>query len=254
MTHAGEATKTVLVVEDDAATRELVSITLELEGYEVVTATSVLEASTVLGTVRPELIVLDLILPGGSGLGLLDELRSSVSPAADTPVLILSGLDTPETKIRSFRMGADQYLVKPFEPKELLARVAAILRRSTKAAASSDVIDMGDLKLDLAAREVWHEGEFVETTAKGFDLIAFFASNPGRVYSRHQLLRAVWNSSSEWQGEATVTEHVRRLRAKLGERWIQTARGVGYRFERRRSRVDLTEPATVERRRDTSAV
>ena len=142
--------------------------------------------------------------------------------------------------------------MKPFSPRELAARITAVLRRTNGAAAASSVIEHKHLRIDLASREVWVRDVLVETTAKEFDLLAFLAAAPGRVFTRHQLLREVWHSSAEWQQEGTVTEHIRRLRQKIEDeadrpQWLQTVRGVGYRFERRHQpRVDLTGvPAAI---------
>jgi len=140
-------------------------------------------------------------------------------------------------------MGADDYIVKPFSRGELSARIETVLRR-TRSSTSPEVksaasgLNFGELKIDLTTREVERSGELIELTAMEFNLLAFLASSPRQVFSRQQLLQNVWSSSSEWQDEATVTEHIRRVRRKIEvdpdhPRWITTVRGVGYRFERR---------------------
>jgi DNA-binding response OmpR family regulator len=224
----------VLVVEDESSVRELISFTLEAEGYEVVVAANAMEAFERLAQDHPDLVVLDLMMPAISGLEVLQHIRDN----GTLPVLIVSALATEDHRVRGLQLGADDYLSKPFSPRELAARVQALLRRANGSAIGLQTITFDGLGINLASREVWVRGARVELTAKEFDLIAFLASNPGRVYTRHQLLREVWNSSSEWQQEGTVTEHIRRIRLKIEDdperpTWVQTVRGVGYRFERR---------------------
>jgi two-component system phosphate regulon response regulator PhoB len=145
-------------------------------------------------------------------------------------------------RIAGLRMGADDYIVKPFSRGELTARIETVLRRTRHGPPKSDVsessLNFGELRIDLTTREVERAGEVIDLTAMEFNLLAFLASSPRQVFSRQQLLQNVWASSSEWQDEATVTEHIRRVRRKIEvdpdhPRWITTVRGVGYRFERR---------------------
>jgi DNA-binding response OmpR family regulator len=230
----------ILVVEDEAEIRELVRFTLEVDGYTVLKASNAMEAFELLEREHPDLVLLDLMMPAISGLEVLQTIRRRDTAL---PVIIVSALGSEDNRVRGLQLGADDYLCKPFSPRELVARVQALLRRAQGPSAAVTTIEYDGLRIDVTAREVWVRGNVVETTAKEFDLLAFLAANPGRVYTRHQLLREVWNSSSEWQQEGTVTEHVRRLRVKVEEdaerpRWLQTVRGVGYRFERRHARRD----------------
>jgi DNA-binding response OmpR family regulator len=236
MTAATPLQATVLVVEDEADIMELVAGTLEVEGYGVLRAANGMEAMERLDKDAPDLVVLDLMMPVISGLEVLQHIRQKGS----TPVILLTALESEDNRVRGLQLGADDYIVKPFSVRELAARVGALLRRSNMSAASGAAasLEYPGLKIDLAGREVWVRGEFVETTAKEFDLLAFLAASPGKVFTRHQLLKEVWQSSSEWQQEGTVTEHIRRLRLKVEEdaerpKWLLTVRGVGYRFERR---------------------
>ena len=229
----------ILVVEDEAEIRELVRFTLEVDGFTVFRAANAMEAFDLLERERPDLVLLDLMMPAISGLEVLQTIRSR---NATLPVIILSALGSEDNRVRGLQLGADDYMCKPFSPRELVARVQALLRRTQGPSAAMATIAYDGLRIDVSAREVWVRGQLIETTAKEFDLLAFLAANPGRVYTRHQLLREVWKSSSEWQQEGTVTEHIRRLRVKVEEdaerpRWLQTVRGVGYRFERRHARV-----------------
>ena len=152
------------------------------------------------------------------------------------PVIILSAKINESDRVLGLRLGADDYVVKPFSGPELAARVASVLRRYAHVPTSPSVLAFDDLTVDTTAREVRLFGRLVETTMKEFDLLAFLASSPRQVFSREQLLDHVWGSSSAWQDDGTVTEHIRRIRQKLRataarDRWINTVRGVGYRFE-----------------------
>lgn len=218
----------VLVVDDDGGVRELVRAVLDIEGHRVTCASGVTQARWHLENAKFDLVVTDLRLGDGTGFDLLDDLP-------ETPVIVMSATDASEPRLRAFRMGADDYVTKPFVPAELAARVRAVLRRLPDQL--TELLQFGALGIDLGSRVVTlHEVE-VDLTAMEFDLLAFLGSNPGRVFTRHQLLAAVWHTSSAWQQEATVTEHVRRLRLKLrnpaGHDWLQTVRSVGYRFDRR---------------------
>jgi two-component system, OmpR family, phosphate regulon response regulator PhoB len=231
----------VLVVDDDADLRSVAVFALEAEGLGVFEAGSGMEAFEILANDSFDLVILDVMMPAISGLEVLQDLRNRNPTAA---VMILSGLGSEENRVRGLQLGADDYVTKPYSTRELVARAQALLRR-TAALASLRTIELDGFVVDLDAREVWIRGAFVETTAKEFDLLAFLAAHPGRVYTRQQLLREVWQSSSEWQQDGTVTEHIRRLRLKIEEnpvvpRWLHTIRGVGYRFERRAEARPIT--------------
>jgi two-component system, OmpR family, phosphate regulon response regulator PhoB len=226
-----QATATILVVDDDEDVRALLVRALGADGFRVEAAADGAEARRSLASVAPDLVVLDLTLPSEDGLDILTELRAT----SDVPVILLSGRGAENDRILGLKLGADDYLVKPFSPGELAARIATVLRRSRQAPHSS-TLDFGDLRIDLTTREVTVRGELVPMTAKEFDLLAYLASSPRQVFGREQLLQHVWASSSDWQDSATVTEHVRRVRRKIeadpdNPRWVATIRGVGYRFE-----------------------
>jgi DNA-binding response OmpR family regulator len=225
------ATATVLVVDDDGDVRTLLSRALGVEGFCVETVGDGAAARRAMATLDPDLVVLDLTLPAEDGLDILTELRET----SDVPVILLTGRGAEDDRILGLKLGADDYLVKPFSPGELAVRIAAVLRRTRQSPRAAS-LDFGDLRLDLTTREVVVRGVAVAMTAKEFDLLAFLASSPRQVFGREQLLQQVWASSSDWQDDATVTEHVRRVRRKIEEnpdhpRWVTTVRGVGYRFE-----------------------
>jgi len=221
----------ILVVDDEPRVREVVATYLLREGWEVATAADGETVRRQLDEFAPELMVLDVMLPGVSGTELLAEIRRR----GDLPVILLTARTDEADRISGLELGADDYVVKPFSPRELVARVRSVMRRSTpKPNASS--LQFDDITIDLQRRAVAVEGAPVEVTAREFDLLAFLATNAPQVFTRAELLQKVWNSSTEWQDPATVTVHVRRLRQKIEvdpqhPRWLTTVWGVGYRFE-----------------------
>jgi two-component system phosphate regulon response regulator PhoB len=228
-------TTTVLVVDDDERVRTLVTWQLEADGFAVAAAADGAAALDRIGRERPDLVVLDLSLPGVGGLDVLRRVRGdeSVTGGAAMPVIVLSGRSGETDRIVGLDLGADDYLVKPFSPSELVARVRSVLRRSAPPRPDPGDGPARGLRVDDASREVTVDGAPVELTAREFDLLAFLARHPRQVFSRVQLLEQVWDGAPDWRSEATVTEHVHRLRQKLpgGTRFLRTVRGVGYRLE-----------------------
>ncbi len=219
----------VLVIEDEREIRDLIRYNLERSGYRVAAAADGEDGLKRLFASRPDALVLDLMLPGRSGLEVLKEVRAEAA-TRDLPVLVLTARSTEMDKLVGFEYGADDYLTKPFSPRELVARVKSLLRRARPAAAAG-VLQLGELRVDALAHEARFKGKVVPLTRREFDLLAFLAQHPGRVLSREELLRKVWGY--DYVGESrTVDVHVRRLRAKLGERHrvIETVTGVGYKL------------------------
>jgi len=236
MNTAAGGPRTVLVVDDEPMLRKLLSRLLRMEGYEVIEAADGQVALDMVAAHQPDLVLLDVMLPARDGLEVLGDLRQR----SDVPVILVSALGEEADRVLGLKMGADDYVVKPFSAAELSARIESVLRRSQLPATSQgsgpNRIIFDEIVIDLGTREVTVDGERPEMTAKEFDLLAFLAGSPRQVFSRDQLLDQVWGSSSAWQSDATVTEHVRRLRRKIEQdpdnpRWITTVRGVGYRFE-----------------------
>lgn len=221
----------ILVVEDDATYQRYLVSLLEREGHRV---TAVFEAEEALRTLdrdRPDLIVVDIELPGMSGLELLNRVKTTAS----VPVMIVSGHDGEPDRVIGLDLGAEDYIVKPFLPREFAARVRSALRRTTVDAPGGRVVRYGDLEIRAGSREVTLAGKPVSLTRREFDLLLYLASRPGEVVDRQKLLQEVWGSSEEWQDSATVTEHVRRIRHKIeadpaNPRWIRAVRNVGYSF------------------------
>jgi DNA-binding response OmpR family regulator len=225
----------ILVVDDDEQLRALLVLVLEGEGYPVSVAG---DAESAIAEVRSEatdLVVLDISLGADDGRMVLSRIRE----LGELPVILISGKGDTADRVLGLRLGADDFLPKPFSPVELVARVETVLRRvgrSRPADPPPAAVVTEGLHLDERTREVTVDGSPVELTAKEFDLLAFLVRSPRQVFSRGQLLEHVWSSRSDWQDEATVTEHVRRVRHKVEKdpehpKWITTVRGVGYRFE-----------------------
>ncbi len=224
----------ILVVDDEPTVREVVAGYLRRDGHEVAEAGDGHTALELLEARPPDLVVLDMMLPGVDGLAILRRVRS----ASSIPVIMLTARAEEADRVAGLELGADDYVVKPFSPRELAARVNSVLRR-TKSARDEEGplrLEFDGLEIDPLSREVRLHGDLVEFTPKEFDVLAFLASAPRQVFSRAQLLESVWQSSPEWQDPATVTVHVRRIRNKIeadveNPRWISTIWGVGYRFE-----------------------
>lgn len=220
----------VLVVDDLDDARELARRALEQEGLRVSEAADGAAALTALAEDAPDLVLLDLSMPGMGGLELLTQLRRTSA----LPVIVLSGRQDETDRVLALELGADDYVVKPFLVRELPARIRSVLRRCRPT--TTPRLRFEHLEIALLERKVVVRGAEVELTAKEFDLLAKLASEPGRVFSRSDLLTEVWESSKDWQDPATVTEHVRRIRRKIEQdperpRWLQTVRNVGYRFQ-----------------------
>ena len=221
----------VLVVEDDEGIRTLLLRMLELEGLEVTAVGTAAEARVAVEESAPVVALLDLQLPDVDGLTLLEELRRA---RPSMGCIVVSGRAEEASRVLGLRLGADDYVVKPFSSAELIARIESVVRRTHRPAPTSKVLQRGHLSIDLDTHEVRVGGEVVAMTAKEYALLVFLATSPRQVFTREQLLEQVWSSSTAWQDTATVTEHVRRLRRKLeadGDKpLIETVRGVGYRF------------------------
>jgi len=234
MTMAGPLRKAekILVVDDEVTIREVIRRYLERDGFEVMEAADGDAALDVVEEMEPDLVVLDLMLPGLDGLSLTRRLREYSA----VPVIMLTAKGAVEDRIQGLELGADDYVVKPFDPKELASRVRAVLRRSKDdAPLPGQLLELGGINLDPNARTVTVRHEPVSLTAKEFDLLWFFMRHPRQVFSRAQVLDHVWGY--DFYGDpSTVTVHIRRLREKIERdpsrpELLQTVWGVGYKFE-----------------------
>ena len=230
------AAQKILVVEDEPDIRKLVQYNLAQERFNVLEAADGEQALKLLQHERPNLVILDLMLPGLSGMELCKLLKQR-SETAKLPILMLTAKAGEADRIVGLEMGADDYLAKPFSPREMVARVRAILRRSeSKPATEIDpAYDKGSLKIDFSTYEVFVGGKPVKLTLKEFELLRFLVQNPSRVLNRDQLLDRVWGGET-FVTPRTVDVHIRRLRKAVETddrkpKWILTVRGVGYKFD-----------------------
>ena len=225
--------QSILIVDDEETIREVVRRYLEREGYSVKEAADGFEALDLIRSSSPDLIILDLMLPGIDGLSLTQHIRQD----RQIPILMLTAKGEANDRIRGLDLGADDYMAKPFSPQEVVSRVRAILRRTDKETevGIGKKLIFGNLAIDPVSRMVSLEGDKVTLTAKEFDLIYFFASNPRQVFSRLQLLEHVWGDEL-YTDPSTVTVHIRRLREKIESdpsqpKYLLTVWGIGYKFE-----------------------
>jgi DNA-binding response OmpR family regulator len=222
---------TVLVVDDEPIVLDVVARYLERDGHRVLTADTGDEARLAIEREAPDLVLLDVMLPGATdGLALCRWIRS----ASDLPVILVTARGDEADRIVGLELGADDYVTKPFSPRELATRVKTVLRRARRSELPRTSVSVGPLAIDATTREARIAGKIVQLTAREFDLLWFLASNANRVFSRDQLMNRVWGYSSALD-TGTVTVHVRRLREKLERdasqpRLIETVWGVGYRL------------------------
>jgi len=222
-----QPSETILVVEDDQALRDGLVMNLRLEGYEVLAASDGNEGVRMAFEERPDLIVLDIMMPGLTGLDILEELREQ---GEQVPILILSARDKTLDKVEGLRLGADDYLSKPFDLPELLARIEVMLRRQREAQASLPDLEFGDVMIHQSTRRVSVGSENVDLSAKEFEILCLLANSPGQVFTRGAILQRVWGWGYEGT-ERTVDNFVANLRKKLPRRdLIKTVPREGYRF------------------------
>jgi DNA-binding response OmpR family regulator len=232
MTSRSASSSSVLVVDDEPTIREILARYLERAGYRTSLAADGPQAVAMSAEVAPDLVVLDIMLPGFDGLEVLRRLQDRPPPRP--AVILLTAKGEESDRIVGLRRGADDYMAKPFSPRELVARVQAVLRRTSTEPESREALRFEGLEIDPAARSVAVAGEPIALSQREFDLLAFLAANPGQAFSRDQLMELVWQCPY-YNDSSTVTVHIRRLRAKIerrpdSPRFIQTVWGVGYRF------------------------
>ncbi len=235
--------KKIMVVDDEASIRQILSTRLSMSGYEVITAADGEEALNTFRQAEPDLLVLDVMMPKLDGYGVCQKLRTS----SDVPIIMLTALGDVTDRITGLEMGADDYVVKPFSPKELEARICSVLRRVNKSSAfgirKSGVIQVENISVDTFKRQVKKGSQRIPLTGMEFNLLELLVSRSGEVFSRSEILQQVWGYTSDWQVDSRVVDvHISRLRAKLEDepmnpKLILTARGTGYVFQR------IIEPA-----------
>lgn len=219
----------ILVVDDDKHISEVVKLYLEKEGYDVYVAQDGLEAVNMFKAVQPKLVVLDIMLPGIDGMQVCNEIRR----IDNTPIIMLSAKGEVFDKVLLLELGADDYMVKPFEPKELIARIKAVLRRTVQREEVGQLVEYKDLTINITDYTVTYKGNKIEMPPKEIELIYYLASHPQKVFTRQQLLEQVWGF--EYYGDSrTVDVHIKRIREKIGQSdfWnIKTVWSIGYKFE-----------------------
>lgn len=222
--------KTVLIVDDEAPIREMLSVALHMAGYQCLEAANAQTAHTLIVDHQPDIVLLDWMMPEVSGIELARRLKRDPI-TADIPLIMLTARGEEDNKIQGLEAGADDYITKPFSPRELVARLKAVLRR-TATAGIDEAIEVQGLRLDPASQRVSSDGTPLEMGPTEFRLLQFFMAHPERAYTRGQLLDQVWGGNV-YVEERTVDVHIRRLRLTLGEKHrhlVQTVRGTGYRF------------------------
>jgi two-component system phosphate regulon response regulator PhoB len=234
----------ILIVDDEAAIREMIAIALELAGFQCLQAEDALAAHHLIVDERPSLILLDWMLPGLSGIELARRLKRDES-TREIPVIMLTARGEEDNKIQGLDAGADDYITKPFSTRELISRIRAVLRRTSSLSAEK-ALEAGGLRLDPVSQRVTADDNVVEMGPTEYRMLAFFMSHPERAYSRTQLLDQVWGGNV-YVEDRTIDVHIRRLRKALEawgyDRFIQTVRGTGYRFS---TRVDDSREAAAE--------
>jgi two-component system phosphate regulon response regulator PhoB len=225
--------KTVLIVDDEAAIREMLAVALDMADFDYLEAANALDAHSLAIDKRPDLILLDWMLPGTSGIELARRLKKE-EVTADIPIIMLTARVEEDNKVQGLEVGADDYITKPFSPRELIARMNAVLRRATPSGIDTPV-EVNGLVLDPAGHRVTTDDGTLPMGPAEYRLLQFFMTHQERVYTRSQLLDKVWGGNV-YVEERTVDVHVRRLRKALGAKYdylIQTVRGAGYRFSRK---------------------
>ncbi len=222
--------KTVLIVDDEAPIREMIAVALEMADYQVLEADSAQAAHAMIVDHQPDLVLLDWMMPGTSGIELARRLKRETT-TAELPIIMLTAKGEEDNKIQGLEAGADDYITKPFSPRELVARLKAVLRRATPQGVE-EAVEVDGLLLDPVSHRVSANGRAVEMGPTEYRLLQFFMTHQERAYTRSQLLDQVWGGNV-YVEERTVDVHIRRLRKALGERHqhlVQTVRGTGYRF------------------------
>jgi len=222
--------KTVLIVDDEAAIREMLSVALHMAGYQCLEAQDAQTAHALIVDHQPDIILLDWMMPGVSGIELARRLKRDPT-SADIPIIMLTARSEEDNKIQGLEAGADDYITKPFSPRELVARLKAVLRR-TASAGIDQPIEVEGLRLDPSSQRVSSGDRALDIGPTEFRLLQFFMTHPERAYSRSQLLDQVWGGNVYIE-ERTIDVHIRRLRLALGPKHghlVQTVRGMGYRF------------------------
>lgn len=223
-----EKTTKILIVDDESDILEFLKYNFEKENFKVFTALNGVEGKKIAIKENPDLIILDIMMPGMDGVELCKDLRE-LPEFENTLIIFLTARGEDYSQITGFEVGADDYITKPVRPRVLIARVNALLKRKTKAKAAENVIDISSITIDRDKREVIVEGKPIHIPKIEFDLLVLLASSPGKIFSRDEIYSKVWGSEV-FVSDRTLDVHVRKLREKIGKEYIKTIKGVGYGF------------------------
>jgi two-component system alkaline phosphatase synthesis response regulator PhoP len=218
----------IVIVDDEKDILEFLKYSFEQEGYNVYTARNGVEGKKLAVKVKPDLIILDIMMPGIDGVELCKELRE-IPDFEDTLIIFLTARGEDYSQIAGFDVGADDYITKPVRPRVLLARVNALFKRKSKARVEENIIDVNSIKINRDRREVILEGESVHIPKIEFDLLVLLASNPGKIFLREEIYSKIWGNEV-FVSDRTLDVHIRKLREKIGKHHIKTIKGVGYGF------------------------
>lgn len=218
---------TILIVDDEKDILEFLSYNLEKEGYLVKTANNGNQALSLASKIKPDLIILDVMMPEMDGMQTCEQIRGT-KELENTLIVFLTARSEEYSELAGFASGADDYITKPIKPKLLISRIKALLKRA-KLQPSSDIIEIGDLKINRVRHELSYFGNKVHLAKKEFKLLYYLMSVPGKVFSREDIIFNVWGDT--FVGDRTIDVHIRKIREKIGENYIKTVKGVGYKFD-----------------------
>jgi two-component system alkaline phosphatase synthesis response regulator PhoP len=219
----------ILIADDEADVLDFISYNFQREGYVTVLAKDGIEAINVARREKPDLLLLDVMMPRLDGFAVAEHIRSS-SDLKNTLIVFLTALTDEDAELKGFSAGADDFITKPIKPRLLLSRVNALLRRRFESNQAGDRMELGGLLIDKERREVKLHQQLIGLARKEFDLLALLCSKPGRVFPRQEILNSIWNEEA-MIGDRTIDVHIRKIRKKIGEESIKTVKGVGYKFE-----------------------
>jgi len=219
----------ILIVDDEIDVLDFIAYNLQREGYKTLNAKDGIEAVQVASKEKPDLIILDIMMPRLDGFGVIDHLRH-LPETKSTLIIFLTAKNDEDSELHAFNSGADDYLTKPIKPRLLISRIKALLRRKFEWSNETERMEVGNIVIDPESRLVIVGQARISLARKEFDLLSLLASRPGRVFPRHEILNAIWNDD-ETIGDRTIDVHIRKIRQKVGEANIKTVKGVGYKFD-----------------------
>ena len=219
----------ILIVDDEADVLDFVAYNLQREGYKTITSKDGIEAVQIAAKEKPDLVLLDVMMPRLDGFAVAEHLRM-LHETKSVLIVFLTAKNDEDSELKAFNIGADEYITKPIKPRLLLLRIKALLRRKFEGGGDSDRMELGNIIIDQESRMVSVGTEKVFLAKKEFELLSLLASKPGRVFPRDEIMNAIWNDE-ETVGDRTIDVHIRKIRQKVGETNIKTVKGIGYKFD-----------------------